>query len=277
MNEEHFETIQSLAPDERSRGRRLVVTMLPAVVLIAVIGAAIFGGGRSADDPSTPQRPSAGPAEAVVEASLAPDVEALRAAGFPTRALGLPVHSVARTKALRDDGEIRDTVVAVAGWLTVPPEPDCGLDVAVETDGPFGIGADCRRSTVLADDAEPVFAVRGGEATRLRDVGADAELRPQALPGASLAGIAAGQIAPDLVIGPSGQSCSAGLPIPGSGNASPRRRTAVRHSPSSASSGSTAAGACAGPRSTRPTSSRSHRAWSAGRSSIVRSAAAQSC
>ena len=161
--------------------------MLPAIVLIAVIGAAIFGGGRSADDPSNPQRPTAAPAEPVVEASLAPDVEALRAAGFPTRALGLPVHSVARTMALRDDGEIRDKVVAVAGWLTVPPEPDCGLDVAVDIDGPYGIGADCRRSTVLTDDAEPVFAVRGGEATRLRDAGADAELRPQALPGVSLA------------------------------------------------------------------------------------------
>ena len=44
MSEEHFETIQSLAPDERSRARRLALTMLPAIVLIAVIGAAVFGG-----------------------------------------------------------------------------------------------------------------------------------------------------------------------------------------------------------------------------------------
>ena len=202
MSEEHFEHIQSLAPDERSRARRVAVTMLPAIVLIAVIGAAIFGGGRSADDPSNPQRPTATTPEPVAEVSLAPDVEALRAAGFPARALGLPVHSVARTMALRSDGEIRDKVVAVAGWLTVPPEADCGLDVAVDPDGPFGVGADCRRATVLTDDAEPVFAVRGGQATRLRDAPAEAELRPQALPGVSLATVAVGQLAPDLVIRP---------------------------------------------------------------------------
>ena len=145
MSEEHFETIQSLAPDERSRARRLALTMLPAIVLLAVIGAAVFGGGRSADDPSNSQPPTATPAEPVVEASVGPDVEALRAAGFPARALGLPVHSVARTMALRAGGEIQDDVVAVAGWLSVPPEPECGLDVAADIDGPYGIGADCRR------------------------------------------------------------------------------------------------------------------------------------
>jgi hypothetical protein len=202
MSDEHFEPIQSLTPDERSRARRLAVTMLPAIVLIAVIGAAIFGGGRSADDPANPERPTAASAEPLVEASFAPDVAALRAAGFPARALGLPVHSVARSTALREDGEIRDRVVAVAGWLTVPPEPECGLDVAVEIAGPYGIGADCRRSTVLTDDAEPVFAVRGGEATRVRDAGAGEELRPQALPGVSLAAVAVSQVAPDLVIRP---------------------------------------------------------------------------
>ena len=202
MQDEHLQPVQSVTPDERSRAQRLAITIVPVIVLIAVIGAAIFGGGRSADDPSDPQRPTAAPAEPAVEASLAPDVETLLAAGFPTRALGLPVHSVARAMALRDDGEIRDKVVAVAGWLTVPPEPDCGVDVCVDIDGPYGVGADCRRSTVLADDAEPVFEVRNGEATRLRDAGANAELRPQALPGPSLAGVAAGQIAPDLVIRP---------------------------------------------------------------------------
>ncbi len=202
MNEEHLQPVQSLTPDERSRARRLAVTMVPAIVLIAVIGAAIFGGGRSANDRSSPERPTATAAEPVVKASFAPDVEALRAAGFPARALGLPVHSVARTMALRYEGEIQSKVVAVAGWLTVPPESDCGRDVAVESDGPYGVGADCRRTTLLTDDAEPVFAIRGGEGTRLRDAVAGAELHPQALPGASLAGIAADQVAPDLVIRP---------------------------------------------------------------------------
>ena len=202
MRDDHFEHIQSLTPDERSRARRLAVTMLPAIVLIAVIGAAIFGGGRSADDRADSQRPTTPPAEPVVEASLAPDVAALRAAGFPARALGLPVHSVARTMALREEGEIRGRVVAVAGWLTVPPEPDCGLDVAVEIDGPYGVGSECRRGTVLTDDAEPAFAVRGGVASRVRDPGAGEELRAQALPGVSLATVAVRQIAPDLVIRP---------------------------------------------------------------------------
>ena len=201
MNEEHVEHLQSLTPDERSRARRLALTMLPAIVLIAVIGAAILGGGRPAD-PANPPRPSATPAEPVAEASVAPDVEAVRAAGFPARALGLPVHSVAQTRSLWADGEIRDNVVAVAGWLSIPPEANCGLDVAVDRDGPYGVGADCRRGTVLTDDAEPVFAVRGGEATRLRDAGTAAELHPQALPGVSLATVAVGQLAPDLVIRP---------------------------------------------------------------------------
>ncbi len=220
--------------------------MVPAIVLIAVIGAAIFGGGRSADDPSNPERPTGTP-ESVVDASFAPDVEALRAAGFPTRALGLPVHSVARTMALRDEGEIQAKVVAVAGWLTVPPEPDCGLDVVVESDGPYGVGADCRRSTVLTDDAEPVFAIRGGEGTRLRACG---RRRGAASAGAARPvpgrGSRRTRLLPTWSSGPSAPSCSAGLAIPGSRNASPRHRTAVRHSPSSASSGWRAAGACAG-------------------------------
>ena len=160
-----------------------------------------MGGPPPTTAPTRSDRPPPRPNRWPKPASL-PDAEALRAAGFPARALGLPVHSVAGTLGLRADGEIRDKVVAVAGWLTVPPEPDCGQDMAEDVDGPYGIGADCRRGTVLTDDAEPVFAVRGGEATRLRDTGAGAELRPQALPGVSLAAVALGQVAPDLVIRP---------------------------------------------------------------------------
>jgi hypothetical protein len=199
MEDEHLEPVHSLTPDGSSRARTMAATIVPAIVLIAVIGAAILGGGSPAD-PTNPEQPPIASAEPIAEASLAPDVEALQAAGFPTRALGLPVHSVARTLALREAGEVRDRVVAVAGWLSVPPDPACGADVVDRRGGQFGTGGSCRRQTVLADDAEPMVVVRGGSVVAMRD--ADGILQPVGLPGPSLSTIAAGQIAKDDVINP---------------------------------------------------------------------------
>jgi hypothetical protein len=199
MEDEHLEPVHSLTPDGSSRARTMAAAILPAVVLIAVIGAAILGGG-SPSEPTNPEQPAIASAEPIAETSLAPGVEALQAAGFPTRALGLPVHSVARTLALRDAGEIQDRVVAVAGWLSVPPDPACGVDVVDRRGGQFGTGGSCRRQTVLADDAEPMVVVRGGSLVAMRD--ADDILRPVGLPGPSLSTIAAGQVATDDVINP---------------------------------------------------------------------------
>ena len=203
MDPEHVEPVQSLPLERRSRARTFVVTLLPAFVLVGVIGIAIFGGGRSSDTTTADtQRTgdverSAGPTP---EPSEAPDVDDLRAAGFPTRALGLPVHSVARTLELHEDGTIKADVVAVAGWLSVPPEPGCGVDRIDDRGGLYGTGTACRRPTTLAGDAEPVVWFRPGRLPDLRKP--DVAIGPIGLPGPSLAGIAAHQVAPDNVIRP---------------------------------------------------------------------------
>ena len=203
MDPEHIEPVRPLTLDRRSRARTFLVALLPAFVLIAVIGAAIFGSGGSSDEPNLQ---ADGNDEAPISAapqllaSEAPDVAGLREAGFPTRALGLPVHSVARTLELHEDGHIQSDVVAVAGWLSVPPDPACGLDVIDDRPGLYGTGASCRRETILAGDAEPVVAARSGSLRHLRE--APVALRPVGLPGPSLASIAARQIAPDQVVLP---------------------------------------------------------------------------
>ena len=203
MDPEHVEPVRSLTLDRTSRVRTFLVALVPALVLIAVIGAAIFGGGRSSDEPESE---ADGNVEAPASASPlpapsdAPDVAGLREAGFPTRALGLPVHSVARTLELHDQGEILGEVVAVAGWLSVPPDPACGVDAIDDRPGLYGTGASCRRDTVLAGDAEPIVAVRSGSVRELRS--APTVLRPVGLPGPSLSSIAARQIAPDRVVLP---------------------------------------------------------------------------
>ena len=203
MDPEHIEPVRSLTLDRGSRARTFLVALVPAFVLIAVIGAAIFGSGRSTNkreleaDQNVESPGSAAPRP---QPSDAPDVAGLREAGFPTRALGLPVHSVARLLELHDDGEIRGDVVAVAGWLSVPPDPACGVDEIDDRPGLYGTGASCRRESILAGDAEPVVAVRSGSVRELRT--APTLLRPVGLPGPSLSSIAARQIAPDRVVLP---------------------------------------------------------------------------
>jgi hypothetical protein len=203
MEPEHIEPVRSLPLERRSRARTFAVALLPAFVLIVVIGFATFGGGRFSDT-TTADTDRNGEVERSAEPqpvpSDAPDVADLRSAGFPTRALGLPVHSVARTLELHDDGEIKADVVAVAGWLSVPPDPACGVDRVDDRGGLYGTGTACTRATILAGDAEPVVAVRSGGLRDLRTPGI--AIRPVGLPGPSLAGIAARQVAPDNVVLP---------------------------------------------------------------------------
>ena len=203
MDPGHVEPVRSLTLDRRSRARTFLVALVPGFVLIAVIGAAIFGGGRSTDEPefeADRNVEAAASAAPQPQPSDAPDAAELREAGFPTRALGLPVRSVARMLELHDDGAILGEVVAVAGWFSVPPEPACGVDELDDRPGLYGIGSACRRETILAGDAEPVVAVRSGTLRDLRV--APIALRPVGLPGPSLSSIAARQIAPDRVVLP---------------------------------------------------------------------------
>jgi hypothetical protein len=203
MDPEHIEPVRSLALDRDSRARTFLVALVPAIVLIAVIGAAIFGGGGSPDEAGLDaERNGEAPVSVPprTQSSDAPDVAGLREAGFPTRALGLPVHSVARTLDLHEGGELRGDVVAVAGWLSVPPDPACGVDEIDDRPGLYGTGSACRRETILAGDAEPIVAVRSGNLRELRV--AATLLRPVGLPGPSLSSIAARQMAPDRVVLP---------------------------------------------------------------------------
>jgi hypothetical protein len=193
MDLEHVQPVQSLTPDARSRARTVVAASVPVVLLVVIVAAAWYAPGSA--DPAGPRTTNGPPRAAIANESPTalepPDRAGLVAAGFPGRALGLPVHSVAETLELRAGGELADQVVAVAGWLTVPPEPGCGVDQVIVTGGLIGAGTDCRRETILTGDAEPVLAVEGAGLATLRT--ADAELHPQALPGISLASIAAGQ------------------------------------------------------------------------------------
>ena len=202
MEPEHIEPVRSLSLERRSRARTFLVALLPAFVLIGVIGFAILGGGSSHTTTADTDRDGEvdRSAEPQPKSSDAPDVADLRSAGFPTRALGLPVHSVARTLQLHDDGTIKGDVVAVAGWLSVPPDPACGVDRIDDRDGLYGTGTACTRATILTGDAEPVVAVRSTVLFELREP--EIAIRPVGLPGPSLAGIAAGQVASDNVVLP---------------------------------------------------------------------------
>ena len=200
MHPEHVEPVQSLASGRRSRARTLAAVAVPIVLLGGLIGSAMLGEVKPpADEPSPAVAVAA--TDAPAEPSVAPEANALRAAGFPTRALGLPVHSVASTLDRHRDGEVADEVVAIAGWLSVPPDSDCGVDVIDDREDLYGTGAACTRETMLADDAEPVLAVRrNGEVRHLRLP--RAFMLPVGLAGPSLATVAAQQRAPDNVILP---------------------------------------------------------------------------
>ena len=139
MNEEHLQPVQSLTPDERSRARRLAVTMVPAIVLIAVIGAAIFGGGRSADDRSNPERTGSHRGRTGGRGKPSPRM---------SRRSGLPASRRARSASrctrwpgrwrFATTARSRTAVVAVAGWLTCRPSPTAAWTWSVERGGPYG-------------------------------------------------------------------------------------------------------------------------------------------
>jgi hypothetical protein len=184
MDLERVQPVQSLTPDGPSRARSVLTMALPLVALVAVVLAGVAG--RSAEDrpdrvaeatsPSSPRTSAPRP-------TPPEDLAALAAAGFPTDTIGLPVRSVGATLERHRGGRAGEGVIAVAGWLTVPPEPDCALD-----GDPARENLLCRRDTMLVDDPQPVLAVEGDEVIRLRTPGA--HLNPQAMPGISLDAIA---------------------------------------------------------------------------------------
>jgi hypothetical protein len=200
MDLEHIQPVQSLTPDPRSRARTLIVAALPVVLLVGLVTAGILG--REDDegpgvglvaaetaDPA-PAPPSAGPSATPDLAASDPSV-----AGFPTETIGLRVHSVDETLALRDAGKIGSEVVAVSGWLTIPRLGQCPAIGAAGTAPGASTGDGnllCQRDTYLVDDGLPLFAIEHREGlVTLRSPGR--HLRPQAMPGVELVSLAGRQ------------------------------------------------------------------------------------
>ena len=190
MDLEHVQPVRSLTPDGSSRARNVVAVAFPILALVFVVGAGIAG--RSADDDGRPNIAEANASPSARASTPRPtrdeDSATLIATGFPTDAIGLPVGSV-RATLDRHRGPGGNGVIAIAGWLTVPPVDGC--DQADGVSGPDSgtsaagdVALLCRRDTMLLDDPRPVLAADGEALIRLRAPGP--HLHPQAMPGISL-------------------------------------------------------------------------------------------
>jgi hypothetical protein len=193
MKVDHVEPVRSLTTDRGSSIRTWLAVALP----VAILGVVVVGGvlGRSPDrgpgalaQSTTPAASGNTPAAVRNSATRAPLARADRvdparydAAGFPADTLGLPVRSVAETLERIRGGRMRESVVAVAGWLTMrPSEGGCPID------GPSSLSISlCPRDAILHDSPEPFLAFQGGEMVRLRSPGI--HLHAEAVPGREVA------------------------------------------------------------------------------------------
>jgi hypothetical protein len=187
MDLEHVQPVQSLTPRGQSRARTLATAMLPVVLLGGVIGFGILGQGQG--EPDGPERradseESTRPGRSDGPGPSGPAALEGGAAGFPQQALDLPVRSVDETLRLRAGRSIGDEPVAVAGWLTILPDPVCLADGRHSP-------AVCPRNTVLLAEETPILTYAAGDLRLTRDV--DAELHPQAMPGVPLEAVASVQ------------------------------------------------------------------------------------
>jgi len=194
MNDEHVQPVQSLTPNRRgNRLRTLVGVLAPVTVLVVVVSGGVLGRTAAEEIPASPAATE--PARAATlpaGATPAPAPErgsglGFAAVGFPPDALGLPVRSVEDTIERIRSGRMRESVVAVAGWLTVqPPSDDCRNEVDRGT-GPTAL---CPRQTILVATPEPVRECCGGgdRESLMRPFAPN--LRPVAMPGVSLGPLA---------------------------------------------------------------------------------------
>lgn len=187
MNDEHVQPVQALTSDRSAGLRTMLAVGAPILGLLAVVAGGALGQAPEPDrtvvslPTSTARLGTANPTRSPV------DGPTLEAHGFPTDALGLPVRSVDETLDLVRSGSMRESVVAVAGWLTIrPTEGDCPIA------GPSVDSiALCPRDTILHDSPEPFLAIRGGQATRLRSPGV--HMHAVSMPGGQVASLAGRQ------------------------------------------------------------------------------------
>jgi hypothetical protein len=193
MKIDHVEPVRSLTSDRGSGFRTWLAVALP----VAILGVVVVGGvlGRSPDrgpgavtQSTTPAAIDTTPAAVRNLATRAPlarvdrvDPARYDAAGFPADTLGLPVRTVAETLERIRGGSMRESVVAVAGWLTIrPSDGECPID------GPSPASiALCPRDAILHDSPEPFLAFQGGAMVRLRSPGI--HLHAEAVPGRQVA------------------------------------------------------------------------------------------
>jgi len=192
MKVEHVQPVQSLTPHRGAGLRTALSVTVPIVVLLAVVAGGVLGG-------STDEVPHRSADAGVIAATAAPSGErtsprpvsailAYDEVGFPPDALGLNVRSVGETLERLRAGKMRESVVAVAGWLTVsPPSRECRDEYDRGT-GPTSL---CPRDTILLDSPEPFLAIEDGIVSALRSPGA--HLHPQAMPGVRIGQLAGRQ------------------------------------------------------------------------------------
>ena len=197
MNVDHVQPVETVAPGRGARWHTWLAVALPLVVLVTVATGGVLGGaadpadGGGAAGPIGAVRPTPAVSNpAVATPSEAPDPLSLELPdGFPTDAVGLPVRSVAATADLIRQDRLRESVVAVAGWLTIRP---ASADCPNEYDRGTGPTALCPRETILVATPEPVLELSGPhDVVRLRAPGP--HLHPIALPGVSLRQVAGRQ------------------------------------------------------------------------------------
>jgi hypothetical protein len=181
MQVEHVEPIRPLRPPRRSRARSLAAALVPIGLLIVVAGAGVLGRTDDARTVVAPDPTASAPPVERPAPSTPVVVEAAAEPAFPRTAIGIPVRSVADTLERLRTRAIDQELVAVAGFLTVPPNHVACEGLAAATGTPNLL---CRRGTMLLDTSEPLMGVRGDEVVRLRPPGV--HLHPQALPGTTL-------------------------------------------------------------------------------------------
>lgn len=135
----HVQPIERVGPQRRSRVRSVVAAFVPLLVLIPVVALGVVGEGRS--QAAAAERPIA--TVAAPQAGAAAPIQAQRAepppGPFPERILGIDVLDVAGARGLAATaGESR--LLAVAGWLTIGPDPDCAATWRLQ----------CRRTGLLS-------------------------------------------------------------------------------------------------------------------------------
>lgn len=161
-----IEPTPALPPSRNGRARLLTVVLVPAILLVAVVGGASLSGSVDAGliEPSATPRPLADAtfsAPSTGPAPVEPDVDA---AGFPSRMLGLSTRTVSELVRSRRDGSVDDALHAVRGYLTVVPgTDDCFIGDSTSSTLPMIQAVGCRREVILSQTDEPLLAwARGG-------------------------------------------------------------------------------------------------------------------